>query len=163
MPWLTVWKNITFGLRREEIDPQEITDLVRTVNLEGFERAYPAQLSGGMQQRVAIARALAIKPSFLLMDEPFAALDHFTRETMQRELLDVHRKRQAGILFVTHLLDEALLLADRIAVIAGGAVAREFAVPGEQAGRELLDDAFIALKRDILRCLDRDGKDDPEV
>lgn len=161
MPWLTVRKNITFGLRREETNRGEIDEIIRAVKLEGFEKAYPDQLSGGMQQRVSLARALAIRPSFLLMDEPFASLDHFTRETMQRELLAVHRKRRAGILFVTHLLDEALLLADRIAVIAGGVVAREFGIPGEQTERNLLDDAFIALKRDILRCLDQNGKDAP--
>ena len=159
MPWLTVWKNVAFGLRKEEIRPEEITEIIRTVNLQGFEKAYPEQLSGGMRHRVAIARALAIRPSFLLMDEPFAALDHFTREMMQRELLAAHRKRRAGILFVTHSLDEALALANRIAVIAGGVVAREFRIPGEQSSRNLLDDEFIALKRDILRCLDRGGND----
>ena len=155
MPWLTVWDNISFGLRKEDIHPQDIADLIRTVNLQGFERAWPAQLSGGMQQRVAIARALAIKPSFLLMDEPFAALDHFTRETMQRELLAVHRQRQTGVLFVTHSLDEALLLANRIAVIAGGVLAQEFRIACAHEGRNLLDDHFIALKRDILHCLNK--------
>ena len=90
MPWLNVWNNIIFGLKKNQVDQEKIQDIVSTVNLSGFEKAYPSQLSGGMQQRAAIARALAYEPTFILMDEPFAALDYFTREQMQRELLRVH-------------------------------------------------------------------------
>ena len=87
MPWLNVWNNIIFGLKKNQVDQEKIQDIVSTVNLSGFEKAYPSQLSGGMQQRAAIARALAYEPTFILMDEPFAALDYFTREQMQREIM----------------------------------------------------------------------------
>lgn len=95
MPWLTVWDNVAFGIRKKEQNSENISGIISTVGLEGFEKAYPFQLSGGMQQRAAIARALAYRPSFIMMDEPFAALDYFTREQMQKELLRVrgHRKR----------------------------------------------------------------------
>ena len=86
MPWLNVWDNAAFGLKRADIDADDLRRIIRTVGLSGFERAYPLQLSGGMQQRVALARALAYHPSFIMMDEPFAALDYFTREQMQQEL-----------------------------------------------------------------------------
>ena len=86
MPWLTVWDNTIFGLKKHSYDTGKIQALLETVGLDGFQKAYPHQLSGGMQQRTAIARALAYAPSFLLMDEPFAALDHFTRTQLQKEL-----------------------------------------------------------------------------
>ena len=105
MPWLTVWNNIRFGLGKKEQDSKKIADIVATVGLDGFEKAYPSQLSGGMQQRTAIARALAYEPSFIMMDEPFAALDYFTREQMQKELMRVQKKQGSSILFVTHSID----------------------------------------------------------
>ncbi len=117
MPWLTVAQNIAFGLKKKDIRQDEIQKLITLTGLEGFADAYPRQLSGGMQHRAALARALALKPSFLLMDEPFAALDHFTRERMQKALLDIHSKNQCGVLFVTHSIDEALNIADRIVVL----------------------------------------------
>ena len=110
MPWLTVWDNVAFGIRKKEKNRENISGIISTVGLEGFEKAYPFQLSGGMQQRAAIARALAYRPSFIMMDEPFAALDYFTREQMQKELLRVQQKQRCSILFVTHSIDEALLL-----------------------------------------------------
>lgn len=81
MPWLTVWDNVAFGIRKKEQNSENISGIISTVGLEGFEKAYPFQLSGGMQQRAAIARALAYRPSFIMMDEPFAALDYFTSIT----------------------------------------------------------------------------------
>lgn len=117
MPWLNVAQNIAFGLKKEEIDPAEIERLISLTGLEGFAQAMPRQLSGGMQQRTALARALAMKPGFILMDEPFAALDHFTRERMQQVLLDIHKTNRCGVLFVTHSIDEALAIADRIVVL----------------------------------------------
>ena len=89
MPWLNVWNNVTFGLEKKDQDQEKIESIIAAVGLCGFEKAYPSQLSGGMQQRAAIARALAYEPSFIMMDEPFAALDYFTREQMQKELLRV--------------------------------------------------------------------------
>ena len=132
MPWLNVRDNIQFGLKRREIDP--------------------AQLSGGMEQRVALARALAYRPSFIMMDEPFAALDHFTREGMQRELLRVRRETDASILFVTHSIDEALTLADRIVLLAGGVVAADFSIPEPQP-RDLLGEELIRVRREIVAAL----------
>ena len=126
----------------------------RQVGLSGFERAYPLQLSGGMQQRVALARALAYHPSFIMMDEPFAALDYFTREQMQQELLRVQRDTGASILFVTHSIDEALLLARRIAIISEGRISAEFDIDAPALGRNVMNDEFISLKRAIIAKLD---------
>lgn len=153
MPWLTVWGNVTFGLEKREISRKKVEDIIATVGLTGFEKAYPSQLSGGMQQRTAIARALAYQPSFIMMDEPFAALDYFTREQMQRELLRVQQKQGSSILFVTHSIDEALILGHRIVVIENGLVKAEYRVPESAGDRNLLDDTFISLKRDIIKSL----------
>ena len=155
MPWLNVWNNVTFGLGRKAQDRDKIQDIIATVGLDGFEKAFPAQLSGGMQQRAAIARALAYEPSFIMMDEPFAALDYFTREQMQKELLRVQKKQGSSILFVTHSIDEALLLGHKIAVIENGLVKAEYQVPESAGERNLLDDTFITLKRDIIKNLNR--------
>jgi sulfonate transport system ATP-binding protein len=156
MPWLNVKDNICFGLGKKEIDPQEIASIIHTVGLTGFEKAYPYQLSGGMQQRTSIARALAYKPSFILMDEPFASLDYFTREQMQQELLRVQKIQRASILFVTHSIDEALLLGDKIVMIEDGLVKAEYELPKTEGQRNLLDEEFIALKRKIIISLNND-------
>ena len=153
MPWLTVWNNIRFGLGKKEQDSKKIADIVATVGLDGFEKAYPSQLSGGMQQRTAIARALAYEPSFIMMDEPFAALDYFTREQMQKELMRVQKKQGSSILFVTHSIDEALILGHKIVVIEKGLVKAQYQVPETTGERNLLDDMFISLKRDIIKNL----------
>ena len=153
MPWLTVWNNIRFGLGKKEQDSKKIADIVATVGLDGFEKAYPSQLSGGTQQRTAIARALAYEPSFIMMDEPFAALDYFTREQMQKELMRVQKKQGSSILFVTHSIDEALILGHKIVVIEKGLVKAQYQVPETTGERNLLDDMFISLKRDIIKNL----------
>ena len=153
MPWLTVWENVVFGLSKKETDPGKIEAVIRTVGLSGFEKAYPAQLSGGMQQRAAIARALAYEPTFIMMDEPFAASDYFTREQMQKELLRVQQERSASILFVTHSIDEALILGSQIAVIEKGMVKALYEVKTPQEERNLLEDEMITLKRDIINNL----------
>lgn len=153
MPWLNVWKNIVFGLSASEQKEQEIKDIVETVSLTGFEKAYPSQLSGGMQQRVSIARALAYRPSFILMDEPFAALDYFTREQMQKELRRVQRQTGCSILFVTHSIDEALLLGHQIVVIENGRMKAQYEIPETGEERSLLEDGFIALKKSVINQL----------
>ena len=163
MPWLTVERNISFGLRRKERQEnrERIREIIRVVGLEGFEGAYPSQLSGGMQQRAALARALAYRPSFIMMDEPFAALDYFTREQMQQELLRVQRTENCSILFVTHSIDEALLLGSRIVVIDQGKVRKEYQVDDAVGGRRernLLAEPLIGLKKDILKQLNTDAK-----
>ena len=122
-PWYTVAQNILFGLnvRRNRhlrsLDQAEVLrDLVALVGLQGFENAYPHQISGGMRQRVGLARALAVNPGALLMDEPFAALDAITREDLQRQLVDVWSRTQKTVLFVTHSVDEAAFLGDEVHV-----------------------------------------------
>jgi NitT/TauT family transport system ATP-binding protein len=120
-PWRTVLENIAFGLEIKGRSRRERRDVsqryARMVGLSGFENAYPNELSGGMKQRVGIARALANEPEVLLMDEPFGSLDAQTREIMQREVLDIWRATRRTIVFVTHGVQEAVFLADRIVVM----------------------------------------------
>jgi NitT/TauT family transport system ATP-binding protein len=118
-PWRTVWDNIHFGLegrRRVEDADQRIRSSVRLVGLDGFEKAYPRELSGGMRQRVGLARALVAEPKILLMDEPFAAVDAMTREVMQSELERIVAESGKTALLITHSIDEAIQLGDRVVV-----------------------------------------------
>ena len=154
MPWLHVWDNVVFGLKKQERDKTAVQNIIDTVGLKGFEKAYPHQLSGGMQQRVALARAFAYDPSFIMMDEPFAALDYFTRDQMQKELIRLQQSRGASILFVTHSIDEALLLGHKIVIIEEGQIKREFLIETESTDRDLLSPSFINLKRQIIEDLD---------
>jgi NitT/TauT family transport system ATP-binding protein len=122
-PWKTVAANIAYGLtvrgdRRKVWEPQ-VAELVKLVGLEGSEKAYPYQLSGGMQQRAGLARALAIEPSVLVMDEPFASLDAQTRDVLQLELLRIWEARRTAMMFVTHSIDEAVLMGDRVVILRG--------------------------------------------
>jgi NitT/TauT family transport system ATP-binding protein len=124
LPWLTAMQNVMFGLEMKGMRGTELRDTAaRYLDLVGLSQSRdrrPHQLSGGMKQRVGIARALAIDPKVLLMDEPFGALDAQTRETLQGELLQIHTRTKKTILFVTHDLDEAVLLADRVVVMQHG-------------------------------------------
>lgn len=121
-PWRTVRKNVEFGLEVQHIPERKRHEIsqrfIELVDLKGFENRYPYELSGGMKQRVAIARALAYDPEVLLMDEPFAALDAQTREVLQDELLRIWGETQKTIIFVTHSIDEAIYLADRVVVLS---------------------------------------------
>ena len=160
-PWLTVQRNIEFGPRllgrpaaaRAEIARHYISE----VGLTGFEDAYPQQLSGGMRQRVALARALANDPEVLLMDEPFGALDSQTRWVMQQLLLRVWEHTHKTVLFVTHDIDEAILLGDRVYVMTArpGRIKEEIAIPiaRPRTVDVVTTPAFIALKRRILDLL----------
>src|SRR5215510_9198119 len=133
LPWLTAMQNVMFGLEMKGMRGAELRDTAtRYLDLVGLTESAnrrPHQLSGGMKQGVGIARALAIDPKVLLMDEPFGALDAQTRETMQAELLDLHGRTRKTILFVTHDLDEAVLIADRIVVMKHGMVQEIMTVP----------------------------------
>jgi NitT/TauT family transport system ATP-binding protein len=121
-PWRNVWRNATMGLeiqgRLRSHTRERVRGLLELVGLGGFERFYPRQLSGGMRQRLNLARALAVNPEVLLMDEPFAALDAQTREIMQTELLRIWEATRATVLFITHQIDEAVYLSDRVLVFS---------------------------------------------
>lgn len=120
-PWKSVWQNIEFGLKSKGLDAEErssrIVKQVEMMGLQGYETAFPHQLSGGMQQRVAIARAYVLDPVVLLMDEPFGALDAQTRTVMQEELVRLARVNPRTVLFITHAVEEAVYLADRVVVM----------------------------------------------
>jgi NitT/TauT family transport system ATP-binding protein len=154
-PWLTVTENVMFGLRMEgkssdEARPEAL-QWIDLVGLARFKDAYPVQLSGGMKQRTAIARALANNPRILLMDEPFGALDAQTRLQMQTHLMDIWRNVDVTILFITHDLDEAVLLADRILVLKAhpGEVQEviEVPVPRPRSPAQQLSPEFQAIRR----------------
>lgn len=121
LPWRNVQDNVALGLELEHRSRSEMTtiatELLELVGLQGFESHYPSELSGGMRQRVNLARALAIDPDILFMDEPFAAVDAQTREVMQRELLRIWEVKRKTVVFVTHQLDEAVYLSDRVIVL----------------------------------------------
>jgi NitT/TauT family transport system ATP-binding protein len=133
LPWLSAMQNVMFGLEMKGMRGRELRDTAEKyldlVGLKDSHNRRPHQLSGGMKQRVGIARALAIDPKVLLMDEPFGALDAQTRETLQAELLEVHARTKKTIIFVTHDLDEAVLIADRIVVMKRGRVSEIMNVP----------------------------------
>ncbi|TDL80419.1 ABC transporter ATP-binding protein [Peribacillus frigoritolerans] len=117
-PWYTVEKNIAANYSLHERETwKKVKDLIQLVKLDGFEKAYPKELSGGMAQRAAIARALLRNPKVLLLDEPFGALDAFTRSHMQEVLLDIWQKNRTTMLFVTHDIDEAIYLGDRVVIM----------------------------------------------
>ncbi|MET3649052.1 ABC transporter ATP-binding protein [Phyllobacterium ifriqiyense] len=156
--WMTVEGNIRFALEKSTFSKPEKTELVahfvHAVGLSGFEKAFPKQLSGGMRQRVAIARALVYKPSILLMDEPFGALDAQTRGMMQELLLQIWDDHKVTVLFVTHDVDEAIFLADRVVVLASrpGRIKKVMPIELERprSFEVLTDPKFATYKREIL-------------
>jgi NitT/TauT family transport system ATP-binding protein len=160
-PWLTVRENIEFGLHLRKVpakQKREISDrYLELVSLAPFADAYPKELSGGMKQRVAIARALANSPEVLLMDEPFAALDAQTKSDMQQLLLDIWEKEKTTVLFITHDIEEALFLSQRIYVMLSrpGRIAREIQIPEEWRYQKQVRDSemFLQVKREILSLL----------
>ena len=157
-PWLTVERNILLSLRKapypESHKREIVRDLIALVGLTGFEHAQPHQLSGGMSQRAAIARALAPSPDVLLLDEPFGALDSLTRTHLQTEFLRIWRHEGITMLMVTHDVEEAVFLSDRVVVIEPrpGRIKRSIDIPLEKPRRRS-DPAFIALKEEILGLL----------
>jgi NitT/TauT family transport system ATP-binding protein len=162
-PWLSVAGNVAYGPRQRglpEADVSRIVDrFVKTVGLDRFRDRYPHQLSGGMQQRVAIARVLANDPAVLLMDEPFGALDSLTRQTLQEELIRVWLELRPTVMLVTHSVEEAVFLSDRVVVMGGGP---SHGVPGHVTKilsvdlphpRDVTGAAFNDLKRELLNSI----------
>jgi NitT/TauT family transport system ATP-binding protein len=163
LPWRTITGNVRYGMelhqRFDQATMQARTEhFIRLVGLTGFERHYPSELSGGMQQRVNLARALATDPVVLLMDEPFAALDAQTREHMQAELLKIWAEARTTVLFITHQINEAVFLADRVAILSGrpGHVKDVFTIPfGRPRSLDIKrDPRFLAIEDAIWRLVE---------
>lgn len=158
MPWLTVWDNVVFGplvqkVPRDVYEPRA-REILRVMGLEAFHRSLPVQLSGGMRQRVGIARVLVMQPKALLMDEPFGALDAQTRLSMQEMLLDLWQELRTTVLFVTHDIDEAILLADRVCVMTArpGRITRDIRIdlPRPRSIETLTSAEFTRYKAAIM-------------
>lgn len=168
MPWLNVSENIAFNdvknktimrglknivkFKKHETENSRVDMYLKMMKLEKFKKSYPYELSGGMAQRVSIARALYFNPDILLMDEPFSALDYFTRADMQNELIRIHKSTKKGVIFVTHDIDEALKLANRIIVFEKNNQIKEFEIEASQ-DKNFEDAYYINLKKDILKTL----------
>jgi NitT/TauT family transport system ATP-binding protein len=160
MPWATVLNNVAFGLELRGVGKAErrerAMEFVRMVGLETFAKSYPHELSGGMQQRVGIARALAVDPTVLLLDEPFSALDEQTRRLLQEELLQVWEARRKTVVFVTHSIEEAVLLGDRVILMSArpGRVSRAVPISLNRPRFESVDspegsEEFMAVTREL--------------
>ena len=159
-PWFSVRDNVSFGLRLRDgrhVDWERVQYFIDVVGLKGFERHPPYELSGGMQQRVAIARALIVEPKILLMDEPFGALDAQTRNDMQQFLLHLWENLKMTVLFITHDVEEAILLSNRVMVMTPrpGKVAAviEVSLPHPRRWDMVLTDEFVDIKRQVLDIL----------
>ncbi len=166
LPWRTVRDNVRYGMEMQrrfdtETMARRANEMIRMVGLAGFEDRYPSELSGGMQQRVNLARALATDPEVLLMDEPFAALDAQTREFMQAELLKIWTKTGKTVIFITHQIDEAVYLSDRVVVMGTrpGRIKREFEVPFERPRSLSLkrDPKFLSLCDNVWRLIEEEA------
>jgi ABC-type nitrate/sulfonate/bicarbonate transport system ATPase subunit len=161
LPWATVKANIAFGLtlrgESRAVKESEAMRLAELVGLRGFENARPNELSGGMQQRVGLARALAVNPSVLLMDEPFGSLDEQTKRVMQDVLLDIWERERTTVVFVTHSIDEAIFLADRLVVMSPrpGRIAHIVDVPLERPRKRELETSpeFVELRAQLWQEL----------
>ncbi len=156
-PWKTVQENVEFGMKMKRMPHKERKEradrFIDIVGLQGFERSYPHHLSGGMKQRVSIARSLANDPKVLLLDEPFAALDAMTRQVLQEQLVRIYEKHRKTIIFITHSIDEALLLSSRIMVMTArpGRIAQEIVnnLPHPRNADVQLSNRYMELKRTI--------------
>jgi NitT/TauT family transport system ATP-binding protein len=171
LPWLTVRKNIGLGLELQKVpksmQKSQVLDFMKRVKLDGFGEHYPHELSGGMRQRVALARAFLTNPDIMLMDEPFGALDAQTRIILQEELLRIWRTEQNTVLFVTHDIDEAILLSDRILVLTNrpGKIQQSIHIPLARP-RELKmkdDPKFIEIKWQIWNLLEKEVRKDLQL
>ena len=169
LPWRNLRQNLEFPfeIKRRKPDEERIARLLEETGLAGFEKAYPRELSGGMQQRASIVRALAQDPSVLLMDEPFGALDAFTRDEMNLLLLRLWAETRKTIVFVTHNISEAIFLADRVVVMTSrpGRVARVYDIdlPRPRTIEMTFEPGFIALVQEIKRAVESGGQHILEV
>jgi len=157
-PWRTVLTNVVLGSELYgKPDEQKARNMLEKAGLAGYENAYPHQLSGGMRQRVAFVRSLLSPQSFICLDEPFSALDEFTRLEMQKWLLDIWEQNRRSVLFVTHNIEEAIFLSDRIIVLSSNpaTVKREFTIPFPRPREEsiLLTEEFLSWKKEIYQEL----------
>ncbi len=157
-PWQTVARNIEYGLRINKTDKkkreEKVAELVGLIGLEGFEDVYPASLSGGMQQRVSIARAMAYDPDVMLMDEPFGALDAQTRNRMLVDLIDIHQRTHKTTLFVTHSVEEAVMISDRVCMFSSrpSKIKESIAIELEHP-RSVTDERFVAYQKKLIESL----------
>ncbi|MBP2637078.1 MAG: transporter [Firmicutes bacterium] len=155
MPWLTVRENMAFSFaKRQDHGSAEyiVSHYLQVLGLEQFQNAYPSQLSGGMAQRVALGRTLCYDPDIILMDEPFGALDYFTRKRMQQEIVDIFLMQKKTVLFVTHDVTEAVYLGQNIIVMDAGEVVKELSVKLEYH-RNAVSTEFMAIQSEILQSL----------
>jgi NitT/TauT family transport system ATP-binding protein len=160
-PWKNLWSNIAYGLKLKKFPKPEIErrvgEAIELVGLKGFEKAYPHQLSGGMQQRAGLARALVMEPKLLLMDEPFSAIDAQTREQLQFEMLRIWDGRPTAMMFVTHAIDEAVLMGDRVIVLGGRPshvrAVRKVPLPRPRERSVIASPEFIALREQVWHDL----------
>jgi len=173
--WRTVIDNVILGLELQGVDKKEARkkaeDYIALVGLKGFEQHYPRELSGGMQQRVNLARALIVDPEILLMDEPFASLDAQTRELMQAELLKMWRQTRKTVIFVTHQIEEAIYLSDRVVVFSARPAKireivkvdlprpRSLAVKRSQTFLELADHVWNLIQEEVLKSMGREQEE----
>ncbi len=159
-PWKTVKKNILYGMEIAKIskDEQEkkLDQYLHLMNLKGFEDKYPSQLSGGMRQRAGIARTLIMNPKVTLMDEPFSAVDHLTRCTLQEELVRIHQKEKKTVLFVTHDINEAVFLSDRVVLLSPrpSVIQREYRINVSHP-RSRTDDYLVHIASEIVADISR--------
>ena len=166
-PWKTVYDNVAYGLRMAGASKADIArkvpEFIKMVGLAGFEKAFPYQMSGGMQQRCGLARALAVEPGVLLMDEPFAAVDAQTREILQFELLRIWDERPTAMIFVTHSIEEAVLLGHRVIVLKGRPSSIheiiEIDLPGPRTRATLQLPRFAQLRERVWGTLMREARE----
>ena len=171
LPWLTVLDNVGLGLELKGIPKTErqrqAREFMKVIRLDGFENYYPHELSGGMRQRVALARAFLTNPDLLLMDEPFGALDAQTRIVLQEELLDIWREYPKTVLFVTHDIDEAILLSDRVIVMSDrpgkiqAAIDIPFSRPRDLSQKD--DPRFLEIRWKIWNLLEKEVREDIKI